>query len=1030
MARFDQIGGYLRLRQVVAIAAAIIAVCLVVHAQDDIPLETQLWGEASLYRDEWGVPHVYAQTPRGLGFAFGYAQADDHIEPMLLAYRAVTGRLAEVQGEAAAELDRFSLRIGHKDIAEQTLPLLDEPTREICEGFALGVNAWLAEHIDKAPEWAEGVEATDILALWHAYLMSYAPLDLPEVFRRRPAAPTGNAWAVAPGQTPEGRTVLVVNPHQYYEGPFQWYEAHLVLDDYNVMGATLQGLPILVMGHNDVLGWGLTPNEADTADVFELSLGGGAASSNPADPRIFEETGGIDDEAALLLEYYSRARPYFVLGANGLEERFEPVHPTETGPIIESEGALYRWRIGGFQAMGGFRQLLEMGRAQSMEAFQEAVMLRQLPCFHLVYGDAFGNVFYSYNAIAGIRGMPEGPGTDALTDEQLAWRAPLPAVFEQWGWRLEYDVPDMPYIVNPMAGFVQACGTPPWTVTDDTPLYGGQWDDTLFGEAETGRAYRIRTLLRSGLRSFRDNQSLLFDVVAPAAQSACAALLDIAATNQAWVDAAHPDLAGLLQVLARWDAVAETRAEGMTAFHMWWSLFRTRMPDYGSDSALNMLLESGDPDTQSIALETAEEAARMMRNEFDSVSVAWGDAHRLRRGGKDWPMPGAVSGSPVFVSGDLVYRNKVWEADYGYGYALAVQFGETPQAVSLVPFGASSNPESPHYADQTELLLSRRMKRTRFSEDEVRRNASYAKGRDIVLYPRGVEAAFRIECTEPMLAALTTRIEPPGFLRDGETGFSLYVRVECRIPQSAEARAGFSFYVPEELCATENLGLLRVARHDDAAGWVEISQPERSEDGRTLTGEGPANGVYAVLGPKQAMAALDTNEGEGEGAAENPEVAPQASDAPAPVVPVPESAAPPLSPAAAATDVTVPGPVLSGTESKFKFNWKNEPEPLGMGGNVIAPGQGSGERKFKIEMKGQPDKSTEEPPPPAAVERALQPQTEGTGQRQFKIERKGGTPESKPETPGEGGKVTYGLPPHVLERQKKMREQQQQDATP
>ena len=107
MARFDQIGGYLRLRQVVAIAAAIIAVCVPVWAQDDIPLETQLWGEASLYRDEWGVPHVYAQTPRGMGFAFGYAQADDHIEPMLLAYRAVTGRLAEVQGEAAAELDRF-----------------------------------------------------------------------------------------------------------------------------------------------------------------------------------------------------------------------------------------------------------------------------------------------------------------------------------------------------------------------------------------------------------------------------------------------------------------------------------------------------------------------------------------------------------------------------------------------------------------------------------------------------------------------------------------------------------------------------------------------------------------------------------------------------------------------------------------------------------------------------------------------------------------------------------------------------------
>ncbi|MBI1319130.1 MAG: hypothetical protein GC168_09300 [Candidatus Hydrogenedens sp.] len=980
-----------------------------------VPLETELWGEASLYRDEWGVPHVYAKTPRGLGFAFGYAQAEDHVEPMLLAYRAATGRLAEVQGEAAAEIDRYALRVGHKEIAAEALPLLDEVTQALCEGFALGVNAWLAEHIDAAPDWAEGVEPVEVLALWHAYLMSYAPLDLPDAFRRRPAAPTGNAWAVGPGQTPEGQTVLVVNPHQYYDGPFQWYEAHLALDDYNVMGATLYGLPVILMGHNGVLGWGLTPNEADTADVFDVSAAGEAAG-NPADPRIFEES-LLGNEEALLLEYYSQAQSYFVRTASGLEERFEPVHLEATGPIIESGGQLYHWRIGGYRAMAGFRQLLDMGRAGSLEAFQDALMLRQLPCFHVVYGDALGNVFYLYNAIAGVRGMPDGPGTASLNDAQLAWKAPLPGVFENWGWRTEYDVPEMPYIVNPASGFVQACGTPPWTATDDPPFYPEMWDYALFGDAESGRAYRIRTLLRSGLRSFRDNQSLLFDVVAPAAQSAASALLQIAQSQPGWVENAHPDLAGLLEVLGQWDSVAETRAQGMTAFHMWWSLFRTRMPDYGSDSALSMMLQSGDPDTQSIALETAEEAARMMRNEFDSVTVPWGDVHRLRRGDKDWPMPGAVSGSPVFVSGDATYDKRKWIADYGYGYALAVQFGDKPNAVSLVPFGASDNPDSPHFDDQTELLLSRRMKRTRYAEDDVQRNATFAKGRDIVLYPRGVEAAFRIECTEPMRAALSTKIDPPGFLRDGDTGFSLYVEVQCERPEVSDARASFSFYVPPDLCAPEFLSMLRVAHYDATAGWTDASLTSRSADGRTLAGEGPVGGFYAVLGPKQAMAPLPDGE---------------AASKPAPPAPAP--AAPAVSEPSAAAPLAPPEPALNPKaeeETTFKFNWKNDPHSLGQGGNVVAPGGGTGERKFKMEMQNAPEKSTEEPPAPEAVQRAMQPGDGPTGQRTFKIERQGGKQEAQPqENDAGGGKVVYGLPPHVLERQKKLREQQQQETKP
>jgi len=939
-------------------------------------LQAELWGEVSLYRDEWGVPHVYAKTPRGLGFGFGYAQAESHIEPMLLAYRGVTGRLAAVRGESAEEIDKYSLRMGHREIAERNFPLMDGVTQQLCEGFALGVNAWLAEHLDTAPEWAEGIEPEDVLALWHAFLTSHAPLDLPNVFRRRPAMQSGNAWAVAPSQTPEGKTVLVVNPHQYHDGTFQWTEAHLVLDDYNMSGAALKGLPVIVMGHNPVLGWGLTPNAADTADVFERRLSG--PRRNPADPTLADPM----EEQALLLEYYSNARPYYVMTDTGLEERFVPVHLRDSGPTLEADGQIYHWRIGGYQALGGLRQLLEMGRARSLEAFQDALFMRQLPCFHLIYGDAYGNVFYSYQAIAGARIFPEAAGStlDSLTDAQLAWKAPLPAAFEYWGWRTEYDVDELPYVVNPSAGFVHACGVPPWYVTEDAPIYADDWAYGLFGEEESGRGYRIRTLLRTGLRSFRDNQSLLFDVVAPGAQVATAALLEIAEANGGWVDAAHPDLPPLLDVLGEWDALAETRSEGMTAFHMWWSLLRLRLPEFGTDGALRGALESGDPGIQQAALETAEEAARMMRNEFDDLSVPWGDVHRLQRGDQSWPMPGAVSGSPMLVSGDGTFQNGLWPADYGYGYALAVQFGEVLNAVSLVPFGSSDNPESEHYDDQVELLTGRRMKRTRFTEDDVWRNASLAMGRNVILYPRGTEAAFRFESEAPLTAELETRVEPPGFLPESETAFSLFVRPVAQKPEGALSRVAFSFYVPEELCQQEALGRLEVRRYEEGAGWSRVADQAWDYGARTVSGSGPIAGAYAVLGPEDALSGLDT---EGEGETEPRRFAPAEIEIPAVVVPPP-----PKEPA-------------EEEEPLFKFEFKNEPQSLGQSGNVIAPGGGTGERKFKFEIHRDPEKSVGSVPGDAEAQ------------------------ETQPEKKS-GGTVKYGLPPHIEELREKARKQREQ----
>src|SRR5215510_12253205 len=55
-------------------------------------------GEATIYRDEFGIPHVFAPTLELASFAVGYAQAEDRLEELLKNYRRANGRMAEAFG--------------------------------------------------------------------------------------------------------------------------------------------------------------------------------------------------------------------------------------------------------------------------------------------------------------------------------------------------------------------------------------------------------------------------------------------------------------------------------------------------------------------------------------------------------------------------------------------------------------------------------------------------------------------------------------------------------------------------------------------------------------------------------------------------------------------------------------------------------------------------------------------------------------------------------------------------------------------
>lgn len=821
-----------------------------------------LWRQATIYRDAFGVPHVRADNLFAMAFAFGYAQADDHVEAMLKAYRIANGRAAEVFGEEFAASDEFSLKMGHALLAQQALANADPITRDLCNGFALGVNAWLVDHPSLAPDWAGGARPEDVLALLHCYLMSFAPFDLPNTYARAPAALSGNAWAVSPARSKSGGAILAMNPHTDYRGPFQWCEAHLIAGDLNVYGATLFGLPVILQGHNGKLGWALTPNQPDTADVFvEPAPRPPAAAGRAArKPGSIGPAPPIPIETEQYLEMVANAKTYHVRTASGLEERQVPYLDTPRGPVIgRHEGRFCTYSIGGYRDFGAVRQFFEMARADNLDAFKLALAMQQLPCFHVLYADRAGNIMYVYNAKVVHKydpprhgGPVATPPPRTATDREIVdWAQPVPGGDPRFAWGNVVPLDQLPWLVNPESGYLQACGNPPWSVTERAGFDPARWPRWLCNEADSFRAKRARRLLAFGPRSFEDAQAMLFDVLVPAGMFAAPKLLEAADSNPTWVAAAHPDLPAALDLLRNWNYVAETNSPGMTFFHVWWYAMRLNAAPAAagmSDYAILEALNQNSTDVQRVAVAAADQAVRLMRSEFDSVKVPWGQVHAYVRAGRKIPAPGAVSGDPIFVASDWDFIEGAWRVNYGYAFAMVVLFGETTRAASLVPFGSSENPGSPHYEDQVRLLEERRLKPTHFDPAEVERYAATAWGSNVVVAPRGVPALFRVQTARPVTVGTETKTEPPAPIPAGLAPFTLFAKLSIAPtdePCEIEARA----QIPPEVCAAEHLPTLAFFSYDGLRGWRALEAQELDPAARTFIARDRRTHWYAVLGP-------------------------------------------------------------------------------------------------------------------------------------------------------------------------------------
>ena len=121
--------------------------------------------EITILRDEFGTPHVFAQTEEGVVFGMGYAQAADRLEEILKQYRRAEGTMAEVFGSEHLRDDYRQRLWQHRAVAEANYDKQSPKIRAITEAYQAGLKQYMKEHPQEVPAWAPELHPWQIVAL-------------------------------------------------------------------------------------------------------------------------------------------------------------------------------------------------------------------------------------------------------------------------------------------------------------------------------------------------------------------------------------------------------------------------------------------------------------------------------------------------------------------------------------------------------------------------------------------------------------------------------------------------------------------------------------------------------------------------------------------------------------------------------------------------------------------------------------------------------------------------------------------------
>lgn len=663
----------------------------------------------TIYRDIYGVPHVFGRTDASTVFGFAYAQAEDNFWRVEENFINALGRASELYGEKSLDEDRLNRALEIPRLAQAEYARLDEHMRALCDAFAAGFNYYLARHPEVKPRLLTKIEPWYTLAFirYNYYQNGFARDRSLRGAQRLTAAidtdlkpHTGsNGWVIGPTKSATGNAMLFINPHLPFFGPGQVYEGHVHSDEgWNFTGYTRFGFPLPYVGHNENGGWVSTDNAADLTDVYIETF------DDPAHPLAYK----YGKEYRLATELTDEIR---VKTATGIETRRITVVKTHHGPIVAArDGKLLALRMAKFESDGWLREWYDMTRAKSLAELKRAMAPLNMLFGNMMYADRQGNTWYLYNAAVPKR------------DPRFDWTMPVDGSDPATEWQGYHTIDELPQLTNPKSGWMQNCNTTPFLLTGEGNPDPKGFPKYMVQEGDNPRGAISRELLASKPKfTFDEWTRLAFDTRVFNADKRLPDL--IGALKQ------HLDTdAGLREVydeLVRWNHRSTTDSIATTLFSLW----HERV--------------SGDEKLDAVAALT--EVVNTLQRDFGTWKVAWGELNRLQRldeskhehfqDSKPSLAVSGVNGNDGAVFTFYAAPEREQKRRYGVAggtYISVVEFGPTVRALSVHTFGASGDPKSRHFMDQSALYTRGEFKPSWLTLDEIRRHveSSYHPGEE------------------------------------------------------------------------------------------------------------------------------------------------------------------------------------------------------------------------------------------------------------------------------------------------------------
>lgn len=670
-------------------------------------------GKTIIYRDTWGVPHIYAPTEEAGMYAMGWAQAEDRPEELLKNIALGLGEASKYEGPEAFLKDLRTHMWRHYETCRDNADKVNPVVRKHVQAFVKGINDFYKAHPEDVPAWWGNREVDEFMsmAFGRLFLYNWSIDDAFSDLERAGIEPgfdkterASNQFAVSKQRSAEKAPILYIDPHLAWFGPSRFWEFRIHAGSLNGSGFNLAGTPYIGLGHNENLAWAMTTGGPDTADIYELTL-------DPNNPMKYK----YDNE------WRDITKREITLEAKGGEKKTFPIFDCHYGPVVAMRnGKAYAAKTSYADCVQGNESWYALNFAKNYKGVIDAAETQMVFPQNVMAADTEGNIYYQRTGRVPKR--PSGPD----------WSKPVDGSLSANEWQGLEPVEAHVQILNPEQGYMQNCNIPQDMMMVNSSLTPDKYSPELYSDIGYGprggwsnqRGARAVEMLAADDSITRDDAFNIALNLHPYGVERWVELLLIAAKDNASTYAGNKDFEAGIEDMRKWDQTLSAKSTAALKYFYW----RKQMKEmYGEDT----MKEAADlidqvtapakgikPVTPTLEFDQLEAAANAfdmalatLKADFGRLDATYGDKFRVGRGDKSWP----ASGGGDRDLGMVTLRNTNYTGEKpdktrwgtsGQTSTQIVILTKPVQSWTQPPIGQSDRPDSPHYRDQAEKLYA------------------------------------------------------------------------------------------------------------------------------------------------------------------------------------------------------------------------------------------------------------------------------------------------------------------------------------